>query len=397
MADVRAFRALRYDERVAGSLSDLICPPYDVISAEERARLEERDPHNFVRVELPPPGPNGYARAAALLAEWRAKHVLRQDMAAAVYLHEHEFTLLGLRATRRGVFVALRLHEPGEAVVLAHERTFPKAKIDRLELLRATRTNTSPVFGMVQASTAITTLAKAGHPIASATADGDTHRLSAITNPDAIAAFASAIRNERVYIADGHHRYETALAYAEERGADRDAPERYTLISLSALDDPGLRILATERIVRGGRAALDAAIARSFTASPIDRSPLDDAPPGIVLVRDGRFTRLEPRRDADRSAMPPAWRDLPVAIAEELLLRGAREAGAEVTYDHDEARAIAAARGDTSVILVRAVDPATLRAVADAGERLPQKTTYFYPKVPAGLVIRTLDDDQPTR
>ncbi|MDQ2951457.1 MAG: DUF1015 domain-containing protein, partial [Chloroflexota bacterium] len=346
MADVRAFRALRYDERAAGSLSDLICPPYDVISPDERARLEARSQYNFVRVELPPTGAAGYAKAAALIRDWRAKHVLRQDLPASLYLHEHEFTLFGSRATRRGVFAALRLHEPGEAVVLAHERTFPKAKIDRLELLRATRTNTSPVFGMVDAATAIAALAKAGHHIASATADGDAHRLIAITNPDAIAAFASAIRSERVYIADGHHRYETALAYAEERGAGRDAPERYTLISLSALDDPGLRILATERIVRGGRAALDAAIARSFTASPIDRSPVDDGPPGIVLVRDGRRTRLEPRPDADRSAMPPAWRDLPVAIAEELLLRHAREAGAEVSYEHDEARAIAAAHGD---------------------------------------------------
>ena len=327
------------------------------------------------------------------MREWGAKRLLRQDMPASVYVHEHEFTLLGKRATRRGVFVALRLHEPGEAVVLAHERTFPKAKADRLELLRATRTNTSPVFGVVDASAAIEALAKAGHQRATATADGDAHRLLAVTNPDAIAAFASAIKTERVYIADGHHRYETALAYAEERGAARDAPERYTLVSLSALDDPGLRILATERIVRGGRNELDAAIARSFTASPIDRSPVDDAPPGIVLVRDGRFVRLELRPDADRSAMPPAWRDLPVAIAEELLLRGAREAGAEISYEHDEARAIEAAKGGTSVILVRPVDPATLRADADAGERLPQKTTYFYPKVPAGLVIRTLDDD----
>lgn len=393
MADVRAFRAIRYDERIAGSLSLLICPPYDVISPEDRARLESRSPYNFVRVELPPAGPAGYPTAAALMHEWRAKQVLRQDLPASLYVHEHEFTLLGSRATRRGVFVALRLHDPGEAAVLAHERTFPKAKVDRLELLRATRANTSPVFGMVGASTAITELAKAGHPVATATTDGDAHRLLSVTNPDAIAAFAAVIRTEHVYIADGHHRYETALAYAEERGATRDAPERFTLTSLSALDDPGLRILATDRIVRGGRAALDAAIARSFTASPIDRSPVDDGPPGIVLVRDGRRTRLEPRPDADRSAMPPAWRDLPVAIAEELLLRPARDAGAEVSYEHDEARAIAAAQGDTSVILVRAVDPATLRAVADAGERLPQKTTYFYPKVPAGLVIRTLDDE----
>jgi hypothetical protein len=126
----------------------------------------------------------------------------------------------------------------------------------------------------------------------------------------------------------------------------------------------------------------------------IDRGAVGDIQPGIVLVRDGRFTRLEPRAGADRSALPAAWRELPVAIAEELLIREAREAGAEVGYEHDAQKAIDAARDGATAVLIRAVDPQTLRAVADAGERMPQKTTYFYPKVPAGLVIRTLDDDQ---
>jgi hypothetical protein len=123
----------------------------------------------------------------------------------------------------------------------------------------------------------------------------------------------------------------------------------------------------------------------------IDRGALDDVGPGIVLVRDGTFTRLEPRADADRSGLPEAWRTLPVAVAEELLLRDVRAAGAEVAYEHDTERAIGMAHGDTSAVLIRAVAPETLRAVADAGERLPQKTTYFYPKVPTALVLRSLD------
>ncbi len=396
MADVRAFRALRYDERVAGRLDDVVCPPYDVISAEQRTQLLSRSPYNFVQIELPSDGVAGYAHAAQTLRDWRARHVLRQDMPASLYVHDHEFSLGGTRATRRGVFVALRLHEPDEGVVLPHERTFPKAKADRLELLRATRANTSPVFGMADASAAIASLAAAGRQVAIATAEGDAHRLLAVTQPDAIAAFVAALKSQRVYIADGHHRFETALTYANERRA-ADAPERSTLVSLSALDDPGLRILGTHRIVRGGRAALDAAIARSFDASPIDRGALGEVQPGIVLVRDGRFTRLEARAGVDRSAMPAAWRELPVAIAEELLLKNAREGGAEIGYEHDTDRAIAAARDDASAVLIRAVEPATLRSVADAGERLPQKTTYFYPKVPSGLVIRTLDDDQVAR
>ena len=394
MAEVRAFRAVRYDERVAGPLSDLICPPYDVISPEQRTRLEAKSLYNFVRVELPSADADRYMGAAALLRSWREKHVLRQDLPPSLYVDEHEFSVGAAKATRREVFVALRLYELGEGVVLPHERTFPKPKADRLKLLRATRMNTSPVFALLDASGPIAKLAAAGHEVARATSDGDGHRVLAITNPDAIAEFAEATKSERVYIADGHHRYETALAYANERRAGAEAPERFTLASLSALDDPGLRIFGTHRVIKGARSALDAAAARSFDASPIDRSGIDDLQPGIVLARDGGFTRLEVRPDVDRSTLPAAWRELPVALAEELLIKAARDAGAEIAYEHNLDHAIQAARGDRTAILIRAVDPPTLRAISDAGERMPQKTTYFYPKVPAGLVIRTLDDDQ---
>jgi uncharacterized protein (DUF1015 family) len=390
VADVRAFRALRYDERVAGPLSKLICPPYDVISAEMKAALETRDPRNFVRVELPRSDSTGYSAAAALLRDWRTEGALARDLPTALYVHDHSFTIGGARATRRGVFVALRLHPLDEGVVLPHEHTFPKAKADRLELMRSTRANTSPIFGLAEMRAALDALMPFAHKVATASADGDEHVLSWVTNPDAVAAFAAALRDARVYIADGHHRYETALAYAD--GAPKDAPERFTLVSLTALDDPGVRILATHRLVRGHRAALEQAVAASFDTSSIDAGALGDMQPGIVLARDGRFTRLEPKTSADRSRMPEAWRELPVALAEELLLRTARDAGAEIAYEHDTDRAITLARGDVTAVLLRAISPATLRAVSDAGERMPQKTTYFYPKVPAGLVIRTLED-----
>ena len=391
VADVRGFRALRYDERVAGPLSSLICPPYDVISAEQRRALEVRSPRNFVRVELPPPDPAGYRGAGELLRAWTAKGALKRDMPTAVYIHDHTFAIGSTRVTRRGVFVALRLHPAEDGVVLPHEHTFPKAKADRLELMRATRSNTSPIFGLVGGD-AIAKLTPDSHEIAKADADGQQHRLSWVTSPDAVAEFSAALREERVYIADGHHRFETALTYANEQRAPAESPLRFTLTSLTALDDPGVRIFATHRLVHGHRAVLDAAIARSFDASPMERGAMAGVQPGIMLARDGRFTRLELRADADLSHLPAAWRGLPVAIAEELLLKDARDAGAVVTYEHETDRAIADARADIVAVLVRAVDPATLRAVSDAGERMPQKTTYFFPKVPAGLVIRPLDD-----
>jgi uncharacterized protein (DUF1015 family) len=173
---------------------------------------------------------------------------------------------------------------------------------------------------------------------------------------------------------------------AEHKTVGPNGPERYTLAFLCALDDPGLRIFATHRVVRGAPDALEAAIARSFDAGVIDRGALGDIQPGIAVARDGTFRELKLRTGTDLSALPEAWRTLPVAIAEELLVKPARDAGAEIAYEHDTESAIAAG----TAILLRAVDPPTLRRVADAGERLPQKTTYFYPKVPAGLVVRTL-------
>jgi len=389
VAEVRAFRALRYDERAAGALSDLICPPYDVISPEQRRTLEARSPRNFVRVELPDESLQGYAHAGELLRTWTRDGTLLADE-PAIYLHEHEFSVAGKRQRRRGVFVALRLYPASDRVVLPHELTFPKAKADRLEVLRATRANTSPVFAMVDPAAMAALRGANPTPIAEASLGDDRHWLSRVSG-GAVDEFQRKMRDQRVYIADGHHRYETALNYANERNAPAESAERFCLTYLCSLDDPGLRIFATHRIVRGSAEALDAAVARSFDTAPIDRGALGDVQPGIVLARGGRFTRLALRTGTDLSRMPAAWRTLPVAIAEELLVKPARDAGAEISYEHDTERAIAAALDRATAILLRAVDPATLRAVADAGERLPQKTTYFYPKVPAGLLIRSLD------
>ena len=399
MADVRPFRALRYDENLAGALGDALCPPYDVISDDLRDQLYERSPSNFVRVELPRPDGDPYATAAATLSAWRMRNALRQDAADAMYVHDHEFVVGKTRLRRRGLHLALRLHAPDEGIVMPHELTFPKAKADRLALLRATRTNTSAVFGMYADSRgeiagALDRAIGGGttKALAEAAVGDERHRLWAIGDRVTLGVLREALGKRRVYIADGHHRYETALSYLAERGANAplDAPMRFVMAYLCALDDPGLRIFATHRIVRGN-GAIDSAVARSFDASPIDRRALEDVQPDIVLVRGDRLTQLRPRPDADLSALRPAWRDLPVALAEELLLNPVREAGAEITYEHDTERALAAAVDGATAILLRAVDPQTLQRIADAGERLPQKTTYFYPKVPAGLVVRPLD------
>ena len=398
MAEIRPLVALRYDASVAGVVGDHICPPYDVISDADRDRLYEQSPFNFVRLEYPRPDGDPYARAASDLASWRQQGVLRADAAAAVYVHDHEFLVAGTRVRRRGLHCALRLYAPEEGVVMPHELTFPKAKADRLALLRATRANTSAVFGLFEDARGDigTTLDRAvaggsAKPIADATVGDDRHRVWAVGDRLAIGELRDAFAKIRIYIADGHHRYETALTYADERGGSPDAPERFVLAYLCALDDRGLRIFPTHRIVRGGNGAIDHAIDRSFRRAPIDAGAIADTQPGIVVVRAGSFEELELRDDADLGPLRAAWRELPVAQAEELLLREARDSGAEITYEHDEHKAIAAAERGATAVLLRAVDPRTLQRIADAGERLPQKTTYFYPKVPAGLVVRALN------
>ena len=207
----------------------------------------------------------------------------------------------------------------------------------------------------------------------------------------------AALKDQRIYIADGHHRYETGLAYLKEEidsvkiDFDEDSAH-FTLAYLCALDDPGLRIFGTHRVVRGANAALDEIMPRNFDTAVISPGTFGDTRPGIVIVRNGTFTALTPKALLDLSAMPESWRTLPVAQAEELLIEPARKLGGEVTYEHDMDAAIAAAHDGATTVLLRAVEAETLKKVADSWERLPQKTTYFYPKVPAGLVLRPLGD-----
>jgi len=410
MADVVPFHGLRFDESKAGPLSDLISPPYDVISESDREALYDRSPYNVVRVEegRDEPGDNDatnkYSRAKAALEAWIGSGVLKVDTSPAFYLYDHYFEVGGTRIRRRGFLGALRLYQEGRGIVRPHERTFPKAKLDRLKLLRATRTNTSPVFGLYQDEKG--EVAKAleawmargpARLVAEARVGDDRHLVWALDDKPLTGKLTAALKDQRVYIADGHHRYETGLAYLKEEieAAKIDFDEdssHFTLAYLCALDDPGLRILGTHRLVRGADAAIDEIVARMFDTTALDPAGHADLRPGIVLVRNGTWTGLTPKPDLDLSVMPESWRTLPVAHAEELLVEPARKLGASVAYEHDIERAVAQAHDGVTAVLIRAVEPQVLKQVADSWERLPQKTTYFYPKVPAGLVLRPLGD-----
>src|SRR3989454_7538468 len=280
MAEIAPLRALRYADQ-SEPLGDLLCPPYDVISDAERDRLYGLSSHNFVRVEHPKPDGDPYARAAADLATWLQRGVMKQDPSPVLYVHDHEFVVAKTRVRRRGIHCALRLHALEEGVIMPHDLTFPRAKADRLALLRATRTNTSAVFAMYadtrgEITGAISRRVEGVRPLAEATVGDEVHRVWAIGDRLAMGELREAFAKRRLYIADGHHRYETTLTYLAERGGAPDAPQRFVLAYLCALDDAGLRILATHRIVRDSGDALDRAIDRSFERAEIDAGTLGD-------------------------------------------------------------------------------------------------------------------------
>ena len=420
MAEVRPLPGIRY---AAGDLAALVTPPYDVISLEAQQRYYERDPRNIIRLELglDEPGDdelnNRYTRAAQTFADWRLQGVFRQD-APALYLYEQRFSANGREHTRRGLMCRVRL-EPWEAiVVLPHERTMSKPKDDRLKLLRACAANLSPIMSLYDdPSGDLASLLEqvvAGEPNADFVDEVDEqHRLWVIENEAIAARVAGFFRERQLYIADGHHRYETALTYRDEVASLRkeplppDDPANFTLMSLSAVEDPGLVVLPTHRIIRGVNVGsvdeLRKELGRYFKIRPMAEGQEQRSSTFILVTPEQSYLlELRPEGWAAMDAAHPeasaAWRRLDVAALHELILNQALgigeeqvRAGEHVTYTRDAEAAVAAVRegrdGAQLAVLLNPTPPAAIRDVARAGDRMPQKSTYFYPKLITGLVI----------
>ncbi|HST88807.1 MAG TPA: DUF1015 domain-containing protein [Ktedonobacterales bacterium] len=440
MADVRPLPGIRY--AAADQLAALVTPPYDVIAPDAQASYYARHPDNIIRLELGRDEPgddalnNRYTRAAATFAEWRLRGVLRQD-APALYLYEQRFTWDGREYRRLSLLARVRL-EPWEAgIILPHEYTLAKPKDDRLKLLRACAANLSPLLALYDDPDHELARLLAPSLEAPAATDftdetGERHRLWALRDESLAHAVAAFFAPRQLYMADGHHRYETALAYRDEQAASRkadlpsDDAARFTLLALSAVEDSGLLVLPTHRILReldpAAVAALPTLLDRHFTVEPL-AAPVD-APAALARLAEAhhagetafiaaglRETLLLRLRPAGRAAMDragdendnasDAWRRLDLAVLHELVLRDALgisgamvRAGEHISYTRDAAVALAAAHDDatggTLALLVNATPPAAIRDVAHAGGRMPQKSTYFYPKLITGLVINPL-------
>jgi uncharacterized protein (DUF1015 family) len=453
--EIRPFRALRFDPEVVGDLGPIVAPPYDVIGPDLHQALLARHPLNSVRLELPmgEPGEDPderYRRVAKTFAAWRSDGTLRKEPRPAVYVYEQTYRIPGtkLERTQRGFFARLRLEPLGaEGGVLPHERTLSGPKEDRYRLLRATGVNTSPVVGMFEDPAREATVIMAG--IAATPPDADVtdddrvrHRLWVVPEVTAphgdgdehdgaegqatsatVAADARATRLLQiaaagpVYIADGHHRYETALRYRDERRMTRScepdpAFDFLLMLFLDAADD--LTVLPTHRIVRelgdAGLARLAAGLDRLFTIQPTDRSTIvarfeaagelagGEGRMGLV-TRNGAWM-LDAKRAAFESSLAPggaAVRSLDVSLLSAALdallgIDAAAVAGGErIRYVKSASEATALVDGHVdgadAAFLLEPTPVASILAVARDGDVMPQKSTYFYPKALTGLVL----------
>ncbi len=432
MARVRPLRGLRYDLHRAGDAGLLLAPPYDVVDAAGRARIAARSPHNCIHVILPEgEGDAKYAEGARQFAALQADAFVH-DSTPSFYVYHQTFTSEGRQFTRKGFIGLVELTRFGAGPVLPHERTLAGPKADRLKLMRACMAHLELVFGMFadpsrswEAATG-----ELGEPVLDADFDGAHHTLYCVSDPQATAALSEILADRSIYIADGHHRYETMCSFRDElEQQGRGETARWGLIYLSNLDDPGLVVLPTHRLVHGVAdfelAATLTALQPFFDISEVAlpvvgadvRATLAAAAGagaafGLTVPGSNRLQVLSLRGDFDPRAaglghLHAALQRLDVALLHELVLeRGlgiTREAQSQNTNlryykSTDEALAVAAGqRPDASdVQLVCFMNPtpvADVRAVCDSGEVMPQKSTFFYPKIPTGLVFHDLRDD----
>jgi len=416
MADLQPLRALHYDLGVAGALKDLIAPPYDVVDAEQRAALLERSPFNVVGVDLPRGEPDPYEHAAGLLAEWQAGRVLVRDPEPAMWALEQQYTGPdGEAKLRRGVFARVPVTDYGPGAIRPHERTHPGPKEDRLRLTRATKTNVSPIFALHagDAHGPLTAGLDGVAPWGEATDDeGTVHRLWRIGDPERIAAAREAVAGSELLIADGHHRYETARAYAEEVGGEGE--HRWVMMLLVSLEDPGLTIFPTHRLLDGlketaTQQALRDTLLEHFDVEKVAAEelapPLTDGPLRLGYIdsfhqQPFRLTLKDPGI-ADRvlEGQPEAYRHLDTALLEALILKGPVGLTEDdishlngLGYSRTDAEALELVRAGTydAAFFLRPTPVEQVQAVAAAGVSMPPKSTFFHPKVPTGLLLNPL-------
>ena len=416
MAEVKPLHAVHYNLGAIPSLADVTAPPYDVIDAEERAALLARSAFNVVEIDLPraPEGRDPYEHADETLEAWMLEGILAADRPPAIWALTQDYTGPdGKARTRRGFLARVRVTDYGAGLVRPHERTHPGPREDRLRLTRATRHNLSPIFALHSGSVwGLIEPHLGGAPWGEvADSDGTVHRVWRIDDPQAHEAVSTALAEAELLIADGHHRYETARVYAEEVGGD--GPHRYTLMGLVSLEDPGLTVFATHRLLERldpeASARLAGALEREFAIEEVSEAELDPAGSegtgvfGYLEAESARPRRLRLQDTAALEESLPdrseAYRRLDSVILEELVLKRALGMSDEQIAAKRGLGYVSDARAAVRLVdegayehafLLRPTPIEQVRAVAAEGETMPPKSTYFFPKLLTGLVLNPL-------
>jgi len=426
MATVKAFPALRFTDK-AGDISKNVCPPYDIISEEERLGFIAESSDNIIRLEKPV-GTDAYAAAKKLYLEWRKDNIVDTDKTSGFYVYEEEFTALGETKKIRGIFARVKLCEFSEGVILPHEETLSKAKEDRFNLMCSTYCNFSPIYSMyTDADRKITSrvfAASSGKPDIEFTAkDGVVQRLWKIENKDDTEYIEKAFSDKQLFIADGHHRYETALRFKKKLAADgvikdEEHSANYCMMMLIDMENDGLVVFPTHRIVKGlsdfdeKKAVSDIGEyfdVRKISEAEIEKTLSDgsDKKTFVMCANGGEFLALTMRDDGKASekvkSMNPgksgSYTELDVTVLHSLVLENILGIDKEnmakqinLAYTRDISEAVASVR-DENVNCAFLINPTKVHEIKDvalAGEKMPQKSTYFYPKLITGLVMNEL-------
>jgi uncharacterized protein (DUF1015 family) len=445
MAEIAPIRGILYDPSKV-ELSKVIAPPYDVISEDDRTQLEALDPHNAVRLILPRgDGDARYQAAAGLLSAWRETGILTRDARPAIYRYHQVFQHAELgdrKVTRRGFICAVRLHSYDEGIIRPHERTLRGPKEDRLKLMRAARAHFSQIFGMFHdpsrtADDFFDRLDRKAPDLEGTTPDGTLHRLWRLTDRETMGALAKVIAPLPIYIADGHHRYETMLALRNEyRAAAKGgylpphASPEFATFFLCNMTDPGLIILPTHRLIHS-LGELDSArffekAARYFATEILENGARDANalklklaelskihPTFAVILPGAPDARLLSVRNIEAviEELPPpqsskgarALLSLDVTLLHHVVIekllgidREAQEKQTNITYVKDTRDALARMqKGEAQLgFIMHPTRGDQVLQVADAHETMPQKSTFFYPKIASGLVVNPIDPDE---
>jgi uncharacterized protein (DUF1015 family) len=438
VAEIRPFSGLRYNQSLIKDLSTVICPPYDVISPSLHEDLHSRNDYNFIRLEDAKqssddtPTNNKYTRTAATLAQWLKQNILIPERSPAIYLHDHYFRLQGKDHMRRNIITRVRLEEWDKMIIRPHEGILSAPKEDRQNLLWALKVNTSPVLMMYQDPerkiASVLSKETRKKPVINTTIpEGDKHKVWAITDPEIINQIAGALANQPFYIADGHHRYTSALTYRRDKMtmAPNTSPDdaiNFVMSTLVDFTDPGLIILAPHRLIRGlTKTALSGLKTKLGVFFDITEMPANtrDAwqkldvemskPDGIRLGFFGpdtnKFYALKLLDTAVLSEMMPSfhselYRKLDVSVLDHIVLEnilglgidGRGEARVSFISDREEAVKQVSQGEYQLVFFLKPVKPELIKTVSDANEKMPRKSTYFYPKAPAGLVVNRLTE-----